>query len=72
MWGGTILVEGSRLDTQMTGVDLNPVAWFLVKKAGPPNKGCLLRCLSRVRRKSHIVVLRGDGVETPLTYPIKI
>jgi len=31
MGGGTSLVEGSRLGMQMTGVDLNPVAWFVVK-----------------------------------------
>jgi putative DNA methylase len=31
MGGGTTLVEGSRLGMDMTGVDLNPVAWFVVK-----------------------------------------
>ncbi len=31
MGGGTTLVEDSRLGMQMTGVDLNPVAWFIVK-----------------------------------------
>lgn len=31
MGGGTTLVEGARLGFQMTGVDLNPVAWFVVK-----------------------------------------
>ena len=31
MGGGTTLVEGSRLGFQVTGVDLNPVAWFVVK-----------------------------------------
>ena len=31
MGGGTTLVEGSRLGMQMTGVDLNPVAWFIVR-----------------------------------------
>ncbi len=31
MGGGTTLVEGSRLGFQMSGVDLNPVAWFIVK-----------------------------------------
>jgi len=31
MGGGTTLVEGSRLGMQMYGVDLNPVAWFVVK-----------------------------------------
>ena len=31
MGGGTTLVEGSRLGMQMTGIDLNPVAWFVVK-----------------------------------------
>ena len=31
MGGGTTIVEGSRLGMQMTGIDLNPVAWFVVK-----------------------------------------
>ena len=31
MGGGTTIVEGSRLGMQMEGVDLNPVAWFVVK-----------------------------------------
>ena len=31
MGGGTTLVEGARLGFQMMGVDLNPVAWFVVK-----------------------------------------
>jgi hypothetical protein len=31
MGGGTTLVEGTRLGFQMTGVDLNPVAWFVTK-----------------------------------------
>ena len=32
MGGGTTVVEGSRLGMQMYGNDLNPVAWFVVKK----------------------------------------
>ncbi len=32
MGGGTTLVEGSRLGMQMSGNDLNPVAWFIVKQ----------------------------------------
>ena len=31
MGGGTTVVEGSRLGFQVSGVDLNPVAWFAVK-----------------------------------------
>jgi hypothetical protein len=31
MGGGTTLVEGSRLGFQVAGVDLNPVAWFVVR-----------------------------------------
>lgn len=31
MGGGTTVVEGSRLGMRMTGNDLNPVAWFVVK-----------------------------------------
>jgi len=33
MGGGTTLVEGSRLGMQMSGNDLNPVAWFVVKQS---------------------------------------
>ena len=32
MGGGTTLVEGSRLGMDMSGNDLNPVAWFIVKQ----------------------------------------
>ena len=32
MGGGTTLIEGSRLGMQMSGNDLNPVAWFVVKQ----------------------------------------
>lgn len=32
MGGGTTLVEGSRLGMQMSGNDLNPIAWFIVKQ----------------------------------------
>ena len=31
MGGGTTIVEGSRLGMQMLGVDLNPIAWFVVR-----------------------------------------
>jgi putative DNA methylase len=31
MGGGTTIIEGSRLGMQMIGIDLNPVAWFVVK-----------------------------------------
>lgn len=31
MGGGTTLVEGARLGMQMTGIDINPVAWFVVR-----------------------------------------
>ena len=32
---GSTLVEGSRLGMQMIGNDLNPVAWFVVKRNWP-------------------------------------
>ncbi|MDD3269497.1 MAG: hypothetical protein PHX14_09265, partial [Syntrophomonadaceae bacterium] len=41
MGGGTTLVEGSRLGMQVTGIDLNPVAWLVVKNelaAADPEK----------------------------------
>lgn len=31
MGGGTTLVEGARLGFDVTGIDLNPVAWFITK-----------------------------------------
>jgi hypothetical protein len=31
MGGGTTVVEGARLGFQVTGIDLNPVAWFVTK-----------------------------------------
>jgi hypothetical protein len=31
MGGGTTVVEGLRLGCRVTGIDLNPVAWFIVK-----------------------------------------
>lgn len=31
MGGGTTILEGARLGMQMTGIDINPVAWFVVK-----------------------------------------
>lgn len=31
MGGGTTLVEGARLGFQLTGVDLNPIAWFVTR-----------------------------------------
>lgn len=31
MGGGTTIVEASRLGCNVTGIDLNPVAWFIVK-----------------------------------------
>lgn len=31
MGGGTTMVEGARLGFQLTGIDLNPVAWFVTK-----------------------------------------
>jgi len=31
MGGGTTLVEGARLGFQLTGIDLNPIAWFVCK-----------------------------------------
>ena len=38
MGGGTTVVEAARLGMQVTGTDLNPVAWFLVKQEQYNNK----------------------------------
>lgn len=50
MGGGTTLVEGSRLGFQLAGVDLNPVAWFIVKNE--------LACTDAVEVKTFF-----DGIE---------
>ena len=36
MGGGTTVVEALRLGCHVTGVDLNPVAWFIVKTEAEP------------------------------------
>lgn len=36
MGGGTTIVEALRLGCQVTGIDINPVAWFIVKTAVEP------------------------------------
>jgi adenine-specific DNA methylase len=36
MGGGTTIVEALRLGCQVTGIDLNPVAWFIVKTEVEP------------------------------------
>ncbi len=49
MGGGTTLVEGSRLGMQMSGVDLNPVAWFVVKQEfAKPDLDAVKRLLADV------------------------
>lgn len=44
MGGGTTIVEALRLGAHVVGVDLNPVAWFIVKKE---TDGCDLDALQR-------------------------
>ena len=36
MGGGTTIVEALRLGCRVTGIDLNPVAWFIVKTEVEP------------------------------------
>jgi adenine-specific DNA methylase len=36
MGGGTTIVEGARMGLAMTGVDYNPIAWFIVKGETTP------------------------------------
>ena len=67
MGGGATLVEGSRLGFQMSGVDLNPVAWFVTKNelacADPDEVERYFRCY-RVRGQaagSAILCHRGAG-----------
>lgn len=48
MGGGTTIVESLRLGANAVGVDLNPVAWFVVKKE---TDGCDLEELERAFRQ---------------------
>ena len=49
MGGGTTLVEGSRLGFQVAGVNLNPVAWFVVKN----ELACRLQHRKPIGNKRH-------------------
>lgn len=51
MGGGTTVVEGSRLGMSVTGNDLNPVAWFVVKNELSKARGAdVSRLIAEVER----------------------
>jgi putative DNA methylase len=53
MGGGTTIVEALRLGANVVGVDLNPVAWFVVKKE---TDGCDLEQLEQAFRQVEAAV----------------
>jgi adenine-specific DNA methylase len=53
MGGGTTIVEALRLGANVIGVDLNPVAWFIVKKE---TDGCDLEELERAFKQVEAAV----------------
>ena len=58
MGGGTTLVEGSRLGMQMSGNDLNPVAWFVVKQElADVELDKVERLLADIEAEDHAVLL---------------
>jgi putative DNA methylase len=66
MGGGTTLVEGSRLGMQMTGVDLNPVAWFVVKQEfAKPNLDAVKRLLADVEAEVKPQIMPFYACEGP-------
>ena len=56
----------------MTQLQAAPDSGLGDNTAGPPHKGCLLRCLSRMTGNCHVRFLGGKGAERPLTYPIEV
>ncbi len=56
MGGGTTIVEALRLGAHVVGVDLNPVAWFIVKKE---TDGCDLDALQRAFEQVEAAVAEG-------------
>ena len=53
MGGGTTVVEGLRLGCRVIGIDLNPVAWFIVKtEVEPVNPAALEDALERLARRT--------------------
>lgn len=53
MGGGTTVVEALRLGCKVTGIDLNPVAWFIVKtEVEPVNIGELENAFERLSKRT--------------------
>lgn len=66
MGGGTTLVEGSRLGMQMTGVDLNPIAWFVVKQEfAKPDLDAVKRLLADVEAEVKPQIMPFYACEGP-------
>lgn len=66
MGGGTTLVEGSRLGMRMTGVDLNPVAWFVVKQEfAKPDLDAVKRLLADVEAEVKPQIMPFYACEGP-------
>lgn len=66
MGGGTTLVEGSRLGMQMSGVDLNPVAWFVVKQEfAKPDLNAMRRLLADVEAEVKPQIMPFYACEGP-------
>jgi len=66
MGGGTTLVEGSRLGMQMSGVDLNPVAWFVVKQEfAKPDLDAVQRLLADVEAEVKPQIMPFYACEGP-------
>ena len=66
MGGGTTLVEGSRLGMQMSGVDLNPVAWFVVKQEfAKPDLDAVKRLLADVEAEVKPQIMPFYACEGP-------
>lgn len=66
MGGGTTLVEGSRLGMQMSGVDLNPIAWFVVKQEfAKPDLEAVKRLLADVEAEVKPQIMPFYACEGP-------
>ena len=74
--GGTTLVEGLRLNCKMIGVDINPVAWFVMKKElEPVDLQALQREFQKLERsvaskikRYYMTVCPNCGTEADIIY----
>lgn len=66
MGGGTTVIEGARLGMNMTGNDLNPVAWFVVKsELAKADKADVQRLLDEIEESVRPRIIPYNALSCP-------